>query len=102
MKRQQQPKWLTGEIIERDKSINDNEQYQLWRNKVKQSKKHQYSENLNENAKNSASVSKLFKEIGKCKRKNSAYIFPLKINECFMENSKDIANEFNIVFVNVA
>ena len=40
VKHQQQPKWLTGEIIdairthERYKSINDNEQYTFWRNKV--------------------------------------------------------------------
>ena len=47
-------------------------------NTIKQSKKHQYSEILNENAKKSASVSKLLKEIGKCKRENSGYIFPLK------------------------
>ena len=49
VKRQQQPKWLTGEIIdairtrESYKSYNDNEQYKFWRNKVfnmfKQSKK---------------------------------------------------------------
>ena len=61
VKRQQQPKWLTCEIIdairtrERYKSINDNEQYKFWRNKVcnmiKLSKKQQYSEILNENAK---------------------------------------------------
>ena len=40
VKRQQQPKWLTGEITdairtrEMYKSINDNEQYKIWRNKV--------------------------------------------------------------------
>ena len=86
VKRRQQPKWLTGEIIDANrtresyKSINDNEQYKFWRNKVcnmiKQSKKQQYSEILNENAKNPASVWKLFKEIGASK--NSADIFPLK------------------------
>ena len=91
VKRQQQPKWLTGEIIdairtrERYKSINDNEQYKIWRNKVcsmiKQSKKRQYSEILNENANNPASVWKLFKEIGASKRKDSADIFSLKIND---------------------
>ena len=86
VKRRQQPKWLTGEIIDANrtresyKSINDIEQYKFWRNKVcnmiKQSKKQQYSEILNENAKNPASVWKLFKEIGASK--NSADIFPLK------------------------
>ena len=74
VKCKQQPKWLNGEIIEaiktrdRYKSINDNEQYKIWRNKIcsliKQSKKHQYSEILNENANNPASVWKLFKKLG--------------------------------------
>ena len=94
-------KWLTGEIIdairtrERCKSTNDNEQYKIWR---KQTKKHQYSEILNENANNPASVWKLFKEIGASKRKDSADIFSLKINDNAFENPKDIANEFNIFF----
>ena len=108
VKRKQQPKWLTGEIIdairtcERYKFINDNEQYKFWRNKVcNMTKKQQYSEILNENAKNPASVWKLFKEIGASKRKNSADI-SLKINDCIIENSKDIADDFNIFFVNVA
>ena len=66
VKRQQQPKLLTGEIIdairtrERYKYTNDNEQYKFWRNKIwymiKQSKKLQYSTILNENCKNPASV----------------------------------------------
>ena len=41
---------------------------------IKQSKKHQYSENFNEDAKNPASVWKLFKEIGTSKRTISADI----------------------------
>ena len=108
VKRQQQPKWLTGEIIdairtrERYKSINDKEQYKIWRNKVcsmiKQSKKHQFSEILNENAYNPASVWKLFKEIGTSKRKGSADIFSLKTSDSVTENSKDTANEFNNCF----
>ena len=86
VKRQHQPKWLTGEIIdaiktrERYKCINDNEQYKCWRNKVcymiKQSKKQQYSEILNENAKNPASVWNLFKEIAARKRKKVQIFFP--------------------------
>ena len=56
-------------IKTRDKytSINDNEQYKIWRNELcyltKQSKKDLYSEILNENANNAASVWKLCKEI---------------------------------------
>ena len=63
---------------------------------IKQSKKQQYYEIWNENAKIPASIWKLFKEIGTSKRKNSADNFSLKINDCIIENSKDIANEFNI------
>ena len=111
VKRQHQPKWLTGEIIdaiktrERYKCINANEQYKCWRNKVcymiKQSKKQQYSESLNENGKNPASVWNLFKEIGASKYKK-VQIFSLKINDCIIETLKDIANESNNCFVNVA
>lgn len=74
VKRKQQPKWLTADIIEafktrdRFKSVNNEEQYKIWRNKVnkmiKVSKKQQYSEIINENDKNPASVWKLFKELG--------------------------------------
>ena len=71
-------------------------------NMIKLSKKHQYSEILNENANNPASVWKLFKEIGASKRKGSADIFSLKTSDNVTENPKDIANEFNKFFVTVA
>ena len=69
---------------------------------IKLYKKHQYSEILNENANNPASVWKLFKEIGASKRKGSADIFSLKTSDNVTENPKDIANEFNKFFVTVA
>ena len=62
---------------------------------IKQSKKHQYSEILNENANNPASIWKLFKEIGESKRKGSADIFSLKTSDSVTENPEVIANEFN-------
>ena len=112
VKRKQQPKWITGEIIDaiktrdRYKSINDDTQYRIWRNKVcsmiKHSKKHQYSEILNENFNNPASVWKLFKEMGASKQKDCSNIFSLKINNQMVENPKDIADEFNQYFVKVA
>ena len=112
VKRKQQPKWLNGEIIDaiktrdRYKSINENEQYKIWRNKVcsliKQSKKHQYSEILNENANNPASVWKLFKEIGASKCKDSCGIFSLNADNNSIENPKDIADQFNKYFVSVS
>lgn len=112
VKHKQQPKWLTGEIIDaiktrdRHKSINNIEQYKTWRNKVgkmiKQSKKHQFSEILNENANDPSSVWKLFKELGASKKNNNSNIFSLRINDKIIENSQEIADEFNRFFVTVA
>ena len=105
MKRNQQPKWITWEMFDaiktrdRYKSINDDTQYRIWRNKVcsmiKRSKKHQYSEILNENFNNPASVWKLFKEMGLSKQNDSSNIFSLKINNQMVENPKYIADKFN-------
>ena len=112
VKRKQQPKWITGEIIDaiktrdRYKSINDNTQYKIWRNKVcsliKCSKKNQYSEILNENSNNPASVWKLFKELGASKQRGNSNVFSLKINDHLIDDSKGIAEEFNNFFVKVA
>ena len=66
---------------------------------IKQSKKHQYSEILNENANNPASVWKLFKEIGASKCKDSCGIFLLNVDNNSIENPKDIADQFNKYFV---
>ena len=68
------------EHVKDKKSINANEIYKFWENKVcnmiKQSKKQQYSEMMNENAKNPASTWKLFKEIGASKRKTVQILIP--------------------------
>ena len=89
VKRKQQPKWLTEDIIDafkirdRFKSVNNEEQYKVWRNKVnkmiKISKKRQYSEIINENSNNPASVWKLFKELGASKRNIGKSILSLKL-----------------------
>ena len=81
VKRKQQPKWLTPEIIEaiktrdRYKSLNEDILYRSWRNKVvnliKESKKSQYSAIINENNNNPSSIWKLFKEIGINKQKSN-------------------------------
>lgn len=112
VKRKQQPKWLTANIIDaiktrdRFKSINNQEQYKLWRNKVskmiKLSKKQQFSDIINENANNPASIWKLFKELGASKRNSGTSILSLKINDEIIKNSSDIASEFNKFFVSVA
>ena len=112
VKRKQQPKWLTVDIIDaiktrdRFKSINNHEEYRVWRNKVskmiKFSKKQQYSEIINENVNNPSSVWKLFKELGASKRNTGTSIFSLKVNDKIIENSSEIATEFNRFFVSVA
>lgn len=112
VKRKQQPKWLTAEIIDafktrdRFKSLNNQEQYKIWRNKVskmiKASKKRQYSEIINENVNNPSSVWKLFKELGASKRNIGTSIFSLKINDKTVDNPSEISSEFNKFFVSVA
>ena len=69
---------------DRYKSLNDDTQYKVWRNKVvsliKQSKKTQYTAIINENNNNPSSVWKLFKEIGINKQKSKASISSVKID----------------------
>ena len=89
VKRKQQPKWLTADIIDafktRDRltSLNNHEQNKIWRNKVSKMittlKKLQYSEIINENVNNPSSVWEHFKEIGASKRNIGTSIFPLKL-----------------------
>ena len=112
VKRKQQPKWLTANIIDafktrdRFKSVNNEEQYKIWRNKVnkmiKVSKKQQYSEIINENDKNPASVWKLFRELGASKSNIGNSILSLKIDDKTIENPSEIVSEFNNFFVSVA
>ena len=112
VKRKQQPKWLTADIIDafkirdRFKSVNNEEQYKVWRNKVgkmiKISKKRQYSEIINENSNNPASVWNLFKELGASKRNIGNSILSLKIDGQIIENPSEISSEFNKFFVSVA
>ena len=60
----------------RFQSINDDQQYKFWRNKIvnliKQSKKSQYTAIIDENNNNPSSVWKLFKEMGVNKQKSNA------------------------------
>ena len=112
VKRKQQPKWLTADIIDsiktrdRFKSLNNQEQYKIWRNKVskmiKASKKRQYSEIINENVNNPSSVWKLFKELGASKRNIGTSIYSVKINDKTIDNPAEISSEFNKFFVSIA
>ncbi len=110
VKREQQPKWLTPDIIDamkmRDKfkSLNNDTQYKLYRNKViglvKKSKKAQYTAIINENNNKPSSVWKLFKEVGASKRNTSSTIFSLNVDGKTIESPEEIANEFNKFFCN--
>ena len=112
VKRKQQPKWLTPEIIEaiktrdRYKSLNEDILYRSWRNKVvnliKKSKKSQYSAIINENNNNPSSIWKLFKEIGINKQKSNTSISKVKINGQECEDHNKMANAFNKFFVSIA
>ena len=112
VKRKQQPKWLTPEIIEaiktrdRYQSLNEDILYRSWRNKVvnlkKKSKKSQYSAIINENNNNPSSIWKLFKEIGINKQKSNTSISKVKINGQECEDHNKMANAFNKFFVSIA
>ena len=91
---------------DRYKSLNDDLQYKIWRNKVvsliKQSKKAQYTAIIDENNNNPSSVWKLFKEIGIKKQKSNASIPTLKINGKETDDHTIMANAFNKFFVSIA
>ena len=107
----QQPKWLTSDIIEairtrdRYKSLNDEAQYKIWRNRVvnliKKSKKTQYRAIIDENNNNPGSIWKLFKEIS-INKKSNATISSLKVDGKEIDDNFEIVNEFNKFFISVA
>ena len=111
VKYKQQPKWINPEIIDaikirdRYKSLNNDNQYKIWRNKVasliKQSKKAQYSALINENNNNPGSVWKLFKEIGIKRKNNTSKIPSLKNGNNCTEDNLEMATQFNNFFVSV-
>ena len=112
VKYKQQPKWMTPDIIDaiktrdRHKSLNNDNQYKIWRNKVtsliKQSKKAQYSAIINENNNNPSSVWKLFKEIGIKNKNNISKISSIKIGENCVDDNFEMATHFNNFFVSIA
>ena len=108
-----QPQWISPEILDaikcrdRHKSIGNENEYKLWRNKVikliQKSKKDQYQTFIENNKKNPSSVYKIFREVGagKCSHRQST-IGSIKISDLHTEDSVKIVNEFNDFFVNIA
>ena len=113
VKHRTQPQWMSSEILDaikcRDqyKSVGNEIEYKIWRNKVVKlihnSKKSQYQTFVDNNKENQSSIYKLFQEVGAGKgltRKSN--ITSVKVGETLCEDSKEIVNEFNNYFVNIA
>ena len=108
-----QPQWLSSEILDamkcrdRHKSLGNHDEYKVWRNKVikliQNGKKTQYQTFISNNKGNPSSIYKLFKEVGAGKGpQKQSTIGSIKTGETLIEDSKEIASEFNNFFVNVA
>ena len=113
VKHKNQPQWMTPEILDamkcrdKHKSLGNDNEYKIWRNKVieliNNSKKAQYQTFIDSNKDNPGSIYKIFQEVGAGKglhRKTS--VTSVKIGESLIEDSTEMANEFNNFFVNVA
>ena len=108
VKNKQQPKWLTPEIMnamktrDRYKSLNNDQEYKVWRNKVKQmkkkSKKMQYRSLIEENNSKSSNIWKIFKELGVTKTKSKCTTNTSSVDGHEYTDSLEIANEFNNFF----
>ena len=87
-------------------SVNEDEQYKIWRNKVTElindSKKRQYQAIIEENNNKSSSVWRIFKEPGATKNKSKCAAGAILIDGKEITDPQDIANEFNHFFVSVA
>ena len=108
-----QPQWLSSEILDamkcrdRHKSLGNHDEYKVWRNKVikliQNGKKTQYQTFISNNKGNPSSIYKLFKEVGAGKGpQKQSTIGSIKTGETLIEDSTEIASEFNNFFVNVA
>ena len=92
---------------DRHKSLGNENDYKYWRNKVnkliKEGKKNQYQNFIENNKNKPSSIYKLFQEVsaGKGCRKQSK-ISSVKNNGIHIEDPTEIANTFNNFFVNFA
>ena len=103
---------MTSEILDamktrdRFKSINNDQRYKIWRNKVTKlindSKKQQYKVLIEENNNKPASVWKIFKELGATKNTSKGMANCILVDGNEITDSQDIANKFNRFFVSVA
>ena len=113
VKHKNQPQWMSPEILEaikcrdRQKSLGNENEYKILRNKVikliHNSKKTQYQTFIDKNKGNPGSTYKIFQEIGagKGQRKHST-ISSVKVGDTHIDDSTEMANEFNDFFVNIA
>lgn len=109
-----QPDWLTPEIIDsikirdRYKSLGNDDQYKIWRNKVirliRQSKKAHYQTLIEEGKNQPCTIWKIFSQLGAGKQKSddSKNVNSIKIGNMKMDNPIDVANAFNNYFVTIA
>ena len=113
VKHKNQPQWLSSEILDamkcrdRHKSLGNHDEYKVWRNKVikliQNGKKTQYQTYISNNTGNPSSIYKLFKEVGAGKGpQKQSTIGSIKTGEKLIEDSTEIASEFNNFFVTVA
>ena len=113
VKHKNQPQWMSPEILDamkcrdRYKSLGNEENYKVWRNKVikliQSAKKEQYQTFIENNKGNPSSIYKIFQEFGAGKGpQKQSNIGPIKNGDTPIENPTEIANEFNDFFVNIA
>ena len=113
VKHKTQPQWLSPEILDaikcrdRHKSLGNDHDYKAWRNKVtkliQNAKKAQYQTFIEKNKENPSSIYKIFQEVGAGKGPHKqSTIDSLNSGHTRIEDSLEMANEFNDFFVNIA
>ena len=113
VKHKNQPQWMSPEILEamkfrdRHKALGNENEYKIWRNKVikliQNSKKAQYQTFIDNNKSDPGSIYKIFREVGAGKGiQKQSTLTSVKVDNTLIENSTEMANEFNNFFVNIA
>ena len=113
VKHKTQPQWLSPKILDaikcrdRHKSLGNDHDYKAWRNKVtkliQNAKKAQYQTFIEKNKENPSSIYKIFPEVGAGKGPHKqSTIDSMNSGHTRIEDSLEMANEFNDFFVNIA